>query len=114
MARGGKRQGAGRKKGALTKKTQEVAAKASAEGITPLEVMLENMRFAHQGADEILAKISDGDTASIADMKALLDLRKIACECAKDAAPYIHPRLAATTIDGKLTVTHEDALSELE
>jgi hypothetical protein len=35
--RGGKRPGSGRKKGSATKKTREIADRAAAEGITPLE-----------------------------------------------------------------------------
>jgi hypothetical protein len=68
---GGKRKGAGRRKGSLTKKTREIAEKASAEGITPLEVMLGAMRAAWEKQDK--------DTAA---------------RFAKDAAPYVHPRLA--------------------
>ena len=30
------------------------------------------------------------------------------------AAPFCHPKLAAMTIDGKLTISHEDALAQLE
>jgi hypothetical protein len=75
---GGKRSGAGRKKGAVAKKTQEVAAKASAEGITPLEVMVGAMREAWERNDK------DG-----------------AARYAKDAAPYMHPRLAAIEHTGK-------------
>jgi hypothetical protein len=78
---GGKRPGSGRKKGAVTKKTQEIAAKASAEGITPLEVMVGAMREAWERND-----------------------RDAAARYAKDAAPYMHPRLAAiehTGVDGK-------------
>lgn len=78
MARGGKREGAGRKKGAQTIRTQEIAAKASAEGITPLEVMLGAMRQAWDSNDK------DG-----------------AARFAKDAAPYVHPRLAAVEHTGK-------------
>jgi hypothetical protein len=36
MTRGGRRSGAGRKKGALSQKTRVIAARAAAEGITPL------------------------------------------------------------------------------
>jgi hypothetical protein len=36
MNRGGKRAGAGRKPGSLTKKTREIAERAAADGITPL------------------------------------------------------------------------------
>jgi hypothetical protein len=42
--RGGKREGSGRKKGSLTKKTQEIIAAAAGKGITPLEYMLEVLR----------------------------------------------------------------------
>lgn len=70
MAHGGKRPGAGRKKGSTTTRTREIAEKAFEDGITPLEVMLRAMRE-H-------AKAQRWDKAA---------------ERAKDAAPYIHPRL---------------------
>lgn len=57
---GGARPGAGRKKGGLNKKTKllrEIAGKALTSGKTPLEVMLENMRFFHDKASELQAKI---------------------------------------------------------
>jgi hypothetical protein len=69
---GGARKGAGRKPGSATKKTRAIADKAAAEGITPLEVMLEAMN----------AFRSAGDLDKAAGF-------------AKDAAPYIHPKLAA-------------------
>lgn len=76
--RGGRRPGAGRKPGSATKKTREVADRAAASGITPLEVMLEAMEsFRNAG-----------------------DLEK-AASFAKDAAPYLHPRLAAVQHAGK-------------
>lgn len=80
MARGGKRPNAGRKPGAVTTKTREIADRAAAEGITPLEVMLEAMR-AHYEANRL-------DEAA---------------EKAKDAAPYIHARLAAVEHAGGKT-----------
>ena len=89
MARGGARPGAGRKQGAITKKTREIANKASSEGVTPLEFMLQVMR------DE------DAERAERLDM-------------AKAAAPYIHPRLAAVEHSGDVTLRHEDALGDLE
>ena len=58
--RGGKRAGAGRKKGSLTKRTQELVAKATAEGVQPLEIMLRNMRFVDRKALELQAKLEDG------------------------------------------------------
>jgi hypothetical protein len=72
MAHGGKREGAGRKAGSTTTKTREIANKALEEGITPLEVMLKAMREAYDRTDY-----------------------KEAATFAKDAAPYVHPRLAA-------------------
>jgi hypothetical protein len=105
MPRGGKRDGAGRKKGALTKRTQEVAAQAAAEGVTPLEVMLANMRFAHEHGAAVLAKIMSSEEGEGVDaLKELLSFRKMAQSCATDAAPYVHPRLQAiehTGRDGK-------------
>lgn len=64
----------GRKPGSLNLKTRAIATKAAEEGITPLEVMLEAMcHFRGQGN---LAEAS---------------------RIARDAAPYMHPRLASIT-----------------
>ena len=84
MTHGGKRPGAGRPNGSLNKRSQEIVAKAASEGITPLEVMLKAMR----------QHVDAGDLGA-------------AAEIAKDAAPYIHPRLANSV------VTHKDAFAEL-
>lgn len=78
--RGGKREGAGRRKGSVTKATairQELIARAAAEGISPLEVMMTAMREAWAAGDQ-----------------------KLAFERATACAPYMHPRLAATTHSG--------------
>ena len=77
MARGGKREGAGRKKGSATIKTRAVADAAAAAGITPLEVLLDVMRRHHAAAEYAQAV-----TIAVA------------------AAPYVHPRLSATTVKG--------------
>lgn len=88
-SRGGKRQGAGRKKGAATKRTQQIVERANAEGESPLEYMLRTMR--------------DEDT----------DIQR-RDEMARAAAPYVHPRLSS--IDGSLNINlrHEQALDDLE
>ncbi len=73
--RGGRRPGAGRPKGSLSKRTKDRLAfgeEAAALGITPLEIMLRHMR-------------SLWDAGRKAD----------ACTIAKDVAPYVHPRLSA-------------------
>lgn len=87
--RGGKRPGAGRKPGAITKRTQEATAAILASGLTPLDYLLSVMR----------------------DEQKLPDVR---LDAAKAAAPYVHPRLAAINHTGEMTFTHEDALSELD
>jgi len=89
MVRGGRRPGAGRKKGAIGKKTAEQLT-AVAEGTQPLAYMLGVMR------DET------------ADIQRRDDM-------AKAAAPYCHARLSS--IDGDLRLhlhKHEEALAELE
>lgn len=72
MSRGGKREGAGRKRGALTKRTQDIAAKAAAEGETPLDYMLRVMR-------DPLADSTRRD------------------DMAKASASYVHPKLSSVT-----------------
>jgi methanogenic corrinoid protein MtbC1 len=81
MAHGGARKGAGRKVGALTQKTREIAERAVETGITPLDYMLEILR----------------DTTADAGQR---------FEAAKAAAPYIHPRLSAVdaTVEGGLRI----------
>lgn len=89
--RGGARKGAGRKAGSATTKTREIADKAVAAGISPLEVMLEAMN----------------------SFRASGDLEK-AASFAKDAAPYVHPRLAAVEHSGELKVrTLAEELADL-
>jgi hypothetical protein len=95
MAHGGARKGAGRKAGALSTRTRAIAEQAMADGITPLEVMLHAMR----------AKFEEGDLV-------------VAAALAKDAAPYVHPRLAAMEQSGvgggaiATTVTYRWASAE--
>lgn len=76
MARGGKREGAGRPVGAVTRRTREVAEAAAREGITPLEYMLSILR---------------DETAEAKDRM----------WAAEKAAPYVHARLAAVEHTGK-------------
>ena len=102
--RGGARKNAGRKPGSASKKTRDVANKAAESGLTPLEVMLDNMTFAHTEAHRVLGNLVQVG-AEIPDAfdqyKELLRFRGMAQECAKDAAPYIHPKLSAVELTGK-------------
>lgn len=86
MPRGGARAGAGRKAGGSNAKTRAIAMQAAAEGITPLEVMVNTMRHLW-GEGKILA----------------------ASAVAKDAAPYMHPRLQSTEFKGHAEVTVTDS-----
>jgi hypothetical protein len=117
MPRGGKRVGAGRKQGALTKRTREVAEQATAQGKTPLEVMLDNMRHFQQVAIDAEATL-EGLTVSeftgkvtaetpeeqfkalLAQVKKTAGFRQLAQECARDAASYMHPKLTAVSHTG--------------
>lgn len=93
--RGGKRAGAGRKKGTSRKitRTAEIAEKAAAKGITPLEFILDIMRQPPSESDNPLVQIAH---------------QEMRFEAAKAAAPYVHPKLQP--VDGKgssdLSVRH--------
>ncbi len=79
MARGGTRPGAGRKKGSLGRRTigrQLIRDQAIKLDITPLEVMLTTMR-----QHWLEGRLSD------------------ACTVARDAAPYVHRKLASMSAD---------------
>lgn len=86
----------GRKLGVANVRTREIADAAAAAGITPLEVMLLDMR----------TKLHAGDTAAAADR-------------ARDCAPYMHPRLASIEQTGanggpiQTETTHHHDLSHL-
>jgi hypothetical protein len=91
MARGGKRQGSGRKPGTVseaTKRRREVAEKAAAEGVTPLDVMLTTMRSLWDQALDPAGRVVNFGKAMQANM------------VAKDAAPYVHPKLASIEASG--------------
>jgi hypothetical protein len=87
MAHGGKRPGAGRRPGSTTQKTREIADRATEEGITPLEFMLQVMR------DES------------AERSERLDM-------AKAAAPYVHPRLSA--VEAKIDAEVNGSVTKIE
>lgn len=116
--RGGKRLGAGRKAGVPSAKTvnrAKVTEKAAQSGQLPVDVMLANMRHFQTvalDAEAVLEALSaknlagaEGDPATqfklmLAEVKKAAGLRMMAQDCARDAAPYIHPRLAAVEHTG--------------
>lgn len=89
MARGGTRPGAGRKPGTPNKATAERQKEVEASGLTPLEYMLSVLR-------------DEGQT---------MENR---CWAAEKAAPYVHPRLASVEMNANVSVSHEDALEQLD
>lgn len=96
--KGGKRPGAGRKKGVPNKRTAEVQRAVEESGITPLAFMLEIMRT------------KPGD--DIEDPRLLTDMLALRFEAAKAAAPYVHARLSSVEMSANVT-THESSLDEL-
>lgn len=91
MPKGGKRPGAGRPPGSVTKRSRRIADMAArGKGELPLQYFLRIMRDPRQPKDR-------RDRLAIA------------------AAPFIHPRLNAVEHSGGLTLkTHEQALDELD
>lgn len=75
MAHGGKRPGSGRKAGAATTRTREIA-NAIAEGLTPLEYLTSVYR-----------------DLSVDEAKRI--------DAAKAAAPYVHAKLSSVEMTGK-------------
>jgi hypothetical protein len=96
-AKPGERRG-GRAKGVPNRASQARQKRVAETGITPLEVMLENMRFAHSGAQalvERLGKAKKLDGEAFAAWRELIRLRSFSQDCAKEAAPYVHPKLTS-------------------
>lgn len=108
--RGGPGRGQGRKPGSTSVNhthTRTIIEKAAEEGILPLQVMFDNIRFYTKEAEKLLAKLlsdgvpqleaaADGAESPHADIieaiKTVLGFRKAAGEEAARAAQYVHPR----------------------
>lgn len=89
MAKGGKREGAGRKPGVPNKRTAETAEAIEASGLTPLAYMMSLLR----------------DEANAPEVR---------FEAAKAAAPYVHAKLANVELNASVAFSHEDALDQLD
>ena len=103
MARGGTRAGAGRKRGAPNKATQE-RQRAIASSGSALDVIIKRMRYHERKAD--LALKSNDDREAERHLKE-------AEEAAKAAAPYVHARFSSVEMSGGLTLSHEERLAQL-
>ena len=89
MSNGGKRQGAGRPKGAVAKVTAQARKKALESGISPLDYMLKVMRNSN------------------ADPKRRDDM-------AKAAAPFVHAKLASVQHGGAIGTYDLSKLTDAE
>lgn len=89
--KGGARPGAGRKRGSKTIRTTAVADKVAASGITPLEVMIQAMREAFDAGGAIAA-----------------------FQYAKEAAPFMHPRLQSVNANVKHSLLEDATDAELD
>jgi hypothetical protein len=89
----------GRKKGTPNKATAERQAAVAASGKTPLSIMLENARLADGEAQRLTAVLFGPDAPqgeeAVALMSEMWKFRDAAQRYAKEAAPYVHPKLAA-------------------
>jgi hypothetical protein len=91
---GGARKGAGRKAGSKDSKprvtaARKLAAAATAEGISPAEMMLRT-------AQHLWGKATD-EAGTVID----LDMATKACAIAEKAAPYFNPKLATIAHTGE-------------
>jgi hypothetical protein len=94
--RGGKRPRSGRPKGSPNKATAERQAAIAASGWTPLDIMLENARWAHAQATQLTEQLAEAEPSQSAELfHEMMHFRQLAVEWAHMAAPYVHPRLAA-------------------
>ena len=93
--RGGRRPGAGRRRGSPNAETIRRAEAIAAAGITPKQYLLNGLGH-YQGI--ITAEMAKGTKADQGKIAAAYAAGK---EFAKDVAPYVHPRLAAMELAGK-------------
>ena len=132
MPKGGARKGTGPKPGSHTNRatilTRRKAASIIESGISPLDVMMANLRFWHQEIGLMEAGIrktvpmAKGDSLLQVERTPLIDrffeakdtLQDVACE----TAPYIHPRVSPIAGDAggmrDLTKLTDEELDVLE
>lgn len=106
----GERRG-GRQKGTPNKATAAREAEIAATGQTPLDVMIEVMRFHHSEAKKLIDRLFAGDVSqseAIAEgphapiveaLRQLVGMSALAVAAAKAATPYVHPRAGIASDD---------------
>ena len=83
----------------LARKKRAVVGRALASGEDPLEVMLDNMRWAFRKA--VAAERLMGGIETSEEMSRVVGFRKFAQDAAQIAAPYIHAKLAPKMAKGE-------------
>jgi hypothetical protein len=98
----------GRRKGTPNKATAERQAAIAASGISPLDIMVENARWAHEQAVKLTEQLAHTEQSleTTEVFVRMMRFRELAVEWAHLAAPYVHPRVAAvahrhTNADGR-------------
>lgn len=119
-AKPGERRG-GRQKGTPNKpketpkysKKQEIIQQALAEGVTPLDIMMDNARFYHAKYERLLREATEACPEEMLPiLKTMVDARTAAQGCARDAAPYIHAKLSNIEQRTKITKTADELTDE--
>jgi hypothetical protein len=110
--------------GIANKRKKEAAELAEKMGVLPIEVMLEAMNYHHGRAKRELAKFDEVDELTGATGEENVDHRLVtlhyahAVACAKDACPYIHPKLIPrlNDVDDPMTLAQRTlaAMHEIE
>lgn len=119
MAKGGARLGAGRKPRAPNKATKAREEFILSSGIGPLMVMIDNMRHAYDKALEAEDRLKKNanlvtDIEKQALAAQIMYFRHASHNFARDAAPYVHPRLAQVDHSGEVRIPTVMTLPEVQ
>ena len=96
MPKGGKNPNAGRKKGAINKRSEALIKKAEAGGKMPLEIMLDLMRKAFREGESFTKRKK---------FREAMERFEVAFDHATNAAPYLHAKLQSITQTNKFDVS---------
>jgi len=116
MGHGGKRIGAGRRKGVPGKRTAErirVAELALKTGVSPIDIMYKNMLIWDRQADSAEEALAELSLEAVKGMKPdqqfdyllqqakkAIGFRELSQRAACDLAPYRAPKLSSITVEG--------------
>lgn len=94
---GGARPGSGRPKSGKETRTQELIKKAIEGGKTPVDVLINNMRYYDTLACDAILQVENAQSAKNKArlFRVVKELTGLAKDYAVSAAPYIHPKLNA-------------------